>query len=158
MHPFPHRYTVTTSAGPQGDILIEREGLPSIPSDAPIDFDGPGGRWSPEDLLVAAVADCLALTFRGIARVSRLPWTAFRAEVTGTLDRIEKVTQFTHFEVVAHVEIPEGASAEQARRIAEKAEATCLITRSLKATIHLDVHVSLGVSRAMREIPHSAAN
>lgn len=141
MQPFPHHYSVTTAARPQGDILVEREGLPTISTDAPVAFDGPGGRWSPEDLLVAAVADCFALTFRGIARVSKLPWNTFRADVTGRLERVGMVTQFTHFDLVARVEIPEGASAEQAKRIVVKAESTCLITRSLKATVHVEVDV-----------------
>jgi len=143
MHPFPHHYAVTTTAAPQGDILIERDGLPTLRTDAPVDFDGPGGRWSPEDLLVAAVADCLALTFRGIARASRFSWIGFAADVTGTLDRIERVSQFTHFDIVARVQIPEGANEDQARRIATKAEETCLITRSLKATVHLDIHIEV---------------
>ena len=149
MLPFPHHYAVTTTAAPQGDILIEREGLPTLRTDAPVDFDGPGGRWSPEDLLVAAVADCFALTFRGIARASKFPWVRFSAGVTGTLDRIERVSQFTHFEIQARVQIPDGASEDQARRIATKAEETCLITRSLKATVHLDVQVEVvAVARA----------
>lgn len=144
MHPFPHHYAVRATAAPQGDIPIEREGLPTLVTDAPVDFDGPGGRWSPEDLLVAAVADCFALTFRGIARMSKLPWAGLSASVTGTLERIERVTQFTHFEIQARVRIPEGASGDQARRIAAKSEETCLITRSLKATVHLDVEIEIG--------------
>jgi organic hydroperoxide reductase OsmC/OhrA len=143
MHPFPHHYSATTTAAPAGDILLESAGLPAIRTEAPVDFDGPGGRWSPEALLVAAVADCFALTFRGIARVSKFQWVGLTCEVTGTLDRIERVSQFTHFDVHARLQIPEGASEEQARRIATKAEETCLITRSLKGTVHLDVEVEV---------------
>jgi len=143
MQPFPHHYTVSTTAAPQGDVLVEAAGLPALRTEAPVDFDGPGGRWSPEDLLVASVADCLALTFRGIARVSKFSWLGFSAHVTGTLDRIDHVSQFTHFDIVARVQIPEWANADQARRIALKAEDTCLITRSLKATVHVDVEVEV---------------
>jgi organic hydroperoxide reductase OsmC/OhrA len=143
MHPFPHHYAVTMTAAPDGDILLDSTGLPTLRTEAPVDFDGPGGRWSPESLLVAAVADCFALTFRGIARASKFRWAGLTCEVTGTLDRIERVSQFTHFDVQARLQIPEGASEDQARRIATKAEETCLITRSLKATVHLDVQVEV---------------
>jgi hypothetical protein len=44
--------------------------------------------------MVAAVADCFVLTFRGIAGVSRLPWASVECSVTGTVDRVERVTQF----------------------------------------------------------------
>jgi organic hydroperoxide reductase OsmC/OhrA len=57
--------------------------------------------------------------------------------VTGTLDRVERTTQFTNFDVAAHLEVPVGTDPEQARRALEKAERTCLISNSLKGTIHL---------------------
>ena len=72
MHPFPHHYSVAAKADTQGDVALEGERLPPIASAPPTEFGGPGDRWSPETLFVAAVADCFVLTFRGIARV--VPW------------------------------------------------------------------------------------
>ena len=43
-------------------------------SSAPVEFDGPGDRWSPETLLIAAIADCFILTFRAIACATRMDW------------------------------------------------------------------------------------
>jgi organic hydroperoxide reductase OsmC/OhrA len=34
----------------------------------------PGNAWSPETSLVAAVADCFILTFRGVAQAAKFPW------------------------------------------------------------------------------------
>ena len=48
--------------------------LPDLETAPPPEFDGPGGLWSPENLLCAAVADCFILTFRAIASFSRLSW------------------------------------------------------------------------------------
>ena len=64
MHPFPHNYGVSAHATPVSDVAIEGATLPSIQSAPPAEFGGPGDRWSPETLLVAAVADCFILTFR----------------------------------------------------------------------------------------------
>ncbi|MDP9065002.1 MAG: OsmC family peroxiredoxin, partial [Pseudomonadota bacterium] len=61
MHPFPHRYTVTASARPGGDVPLSAEGMRIIETAPPKEFDGPGNQWSPEGLLTAAVADCLVL-------------------------------------------------------------------------------------------------
>jgi organic hydroperoxide reductase OsmC/OhrA len=144
MHPFPHRYSVSARTTPDGDPRVTSAGLPELQTAAPIEFDGPGGRWSPEGLLVAAVADCFALTFRGIARVSRLPYLSFTCDVTGTLDRPGRVAaEFTEFHVYARVELPHDANPDQARRIIMKAEETCLVTRSLKGAVHLTIEVDV---------------
>jgi uncharacterized OsmC-like protein len=89
-------------------------------------------------LLVAAVADCFVLTFRGIAGVSRFSWVSLECSVTGTVDRVDRVTQFTALEVRARLKVPSGANEEQARRLLAKAEETCLVTNSLKVRPHLE--------------------
>jgi organic hydroperoxide reductase OsmC/OhrA len=139
MHPFPHRYIVSSTATPEGNILLTSDGVPSLPTVTPPEFDGPGGEWSPETLLVGAVADCFLITFRGIARASKMAWTSVSVSCLGTLERPDRVTQFTRFDLQAHVVLPPEASEEQARRILERAEETCLITRSLKGETHLHV-------------------
>ena len=141
MHPFPHNYDVSAHATPVSDVTVEGATLPSIQSAPPAEFGGPGDRWSPETLLVAAVADCFILTFRAIASFSRLSWVSLTCEVSGVVDRVDRVTQFTGFNVRARLRVPTGADMEQARRLLIKAEQTCLVTQSLKAAAHLDAVV-----------------
>jgi peroxiredoxin-like protein len=117
--------------------------LPALGSAPPPEFGGPGDRWSPETLLVAAVADCFALNFRAIAQLSKLRWVSLTCEVEGTVDRVERVTQFTAFVVRARLQVPEGTNQEQAQRLLAKAEQSCLITNSLKAGAHLESSVEL---------------
>ena len=57
------------------------------------------------------------------------------------MDRVDRVTQFTRFDVRARLRVPAGADVEQARRLLIKAEHTCLVTQSLKAAAHLDTIV-----------------
>jgi organic hydroperoxide reductase OsmC/OhrA len=144
MQEFPHRYSVAASASPEDDVALQSDRLPALASAPPAEFGGPGDRWSPETLLVAAVADCFILTFRAIARASKLSWLSIRCDVVGTLDRVERVTQFTEFHVRAVLRVPAGTDVEQARRMLARAEQSCLITNSLKAVPHLqaDVEVS----------------
>src|SRR5690606_30234776 len=119
----------------------ESDRLESIHSAPPVEFGGPGDRWSPETLLVAAVADCFLLTFRAIANVSKFPWTSLTCEAHGTVDRIERVTQFTALTLRARLRLPPGANEEQARRMVQKAEESCLITNSLKVTPELEIAI-----------------
>jgi peroxiredoxin-like protein len=143
METFPHRYRVKASGQATGDVELTAERLSALRSASPAEFDGPGDRWSPETLLVAAVADCFILTFRAIARASKLPWIALDCAVTGTLDQVQRVAQFTRFEMRARLVVPEGETAERARHALEKAERNCLISSSLKGSVHLDTVVEI---------------
>jgi len=144
MQEYPHRYSVTAVADTEGEVALESNDLPSLATAPPAEFGGPGDQWSPETLLVAAVADCFVLTFRAIARASKLSWVSLRCDVEGTLDRVERVTQFTGFLVRASLRVPAGTSEEQARRLLARAEQSCLVTNSLKGTTHLEAEVRSG--------------
>ena len=141
MQPFPHTYVVATTAAPIGEVVLTSAGLEPLTTAAPAEFDGPGNQWSPETMIVGAVANCFVLTFRAIANASQFHWAGLAVDVTGTLERIERVTRFTAFTIRTTLEIPAEASEEQARRLLTKAETTCLITRSLNATVHLELDV-----------------
>lgn len=141
MQPFPHHYTVSAAGEASGDVDLTSTNVPAMKCASPAEFDGPGNRWSPETLLVGAIADCFILTFRGIARASKLSWNSIRCQVTGTLNRVDRVTQFTEFELTAHLDLPAGIDADMARRTLEKAEHQCLISNSLKGAIRLVAHV-----------------
>ncbi|HEX9853609.1 MAG TPA: OsmC family protein [Woeseiaceae bacterium] len=141
MHEFPHLYAVTATTKPDHDVTLSSRGLQSLPSAPPTEFGGAGDKWSPETLLVAAVADCFVLSFRAIATASKFEWRSLQCAVEGTLDRQESGTQFTGFKVHATLDLPPGADEARARRLLEKAEHVCLITNSLKAASTLAVEV-----------------
>lgn len=144
MQEYPHHYRVAATAEAEGDVSLTSPGLKPLPSAPPAEFDGPGDLWSPETLLVAAVADCFILSFRGIARASRLPWLSLDCSVAGRLERVDRTTQFTDFEIKARLYVPAETNQENAHRLLEKAEASCLITNSLSGSTHLFAVVHVG--------------
>ena len=113
MQELPHNYTVqgVTHSNDDG-VTLRSKGLPSLDTDLPANFGGSGDRWSPETLLVAAVADCFSLAFRIVAR--DFPWSELRCEVEGELDRVDRETRFTEFRIHADLLIPSEADREQA--------------------------------------------
>lgn len=138
---FPHHYVVTAACQTEGAVRLNAAGLPELASQPPKQFGGPGDVWSPEDLLAAAVADCFCLSFRAIAAASKFAFNDLHCEVTGTLDRVERAMLFTEFKVTARLVLPAGADAERGQKLLEKAEQTCLITNSLKSSVHLEATV-----------------
>jgi peroxiredoxin-like protein len=148
MQEFPHRYAVAAAASVEGDVTLDGDRLPRLNSAPPMEFGGPGDRWSPETLLVAAAADCFVLSFRAIARFSKLPWLSLTCDVEGTLDRVERVIQFTGFRLRVRLRVPAGTNEEQARRLLAKAEQSCLVMNSLKGEAHLEADVEVAPSPA----------
>lgn len=144
MHPYPHHYRTSAAATADSTVRIASPGLPELETTAPPEFGGPKGNWSPETLLVAAVADCFILTFRAIATASKLEWLDLSCEADGTLDRVEGVTRFTRFHLRARLTLPDGVDPEKAEKILHKSEAVCLVTRSLNAEVHLDTDIVAG--------------
>lgn len=143
MQPFPHHYEVTATAAAEGDVHVGVEDVPPLATATPREFDGPGSRWSPEALLVAAVADCFTLTFRGLARGAKLSWASLECDATGTLDRQDGVVRFTHIHLHASLSVPPGVDEAAASALLAKAEARCLVSRSLIATVHLESRVTV---------------
>lgn len=138
MQPLPHQYLVTATGGETGRVTLSHGGVPSLESSPPVEFGGPGDAWSPESLLIAAVADCFILTFRAVARAAKLEWSSLEVDVEGTLERRDGITAFTGFKV--HASLASGNDVDEAlaRSALERAERGCLISNSLKAPVHLE--------------------
>jgi organic hydroperoxide reductase OsmC/OhrA len=144
----PHRYAVAAFGSPEGEVFLEADRLPLLTTAPPAEFGGPGDRWSPETLLAAAAADCFVLTFRAIARAAPMAWIDITCDVEGTLDRVDRVTRFTDMVYTAHLRIPEGTDAEQARRVLNRAKEVCLVGNSLIAHSRLEAAVEVTDARA----------
>lgn len=141
MQDLPHHYQVNASAEVDGNVALKADDLPQLITAPPAEFGGPGDQWSPETLLVGAVANCFVLTFRAIARASKLDWKNLECSAEGVLDRVDKVTRFTEVKITARLTVPARTNVDKAQRLMEKSEAACLVTRSLLAEAHLDAEV-----------------
>jgi organic hydroperoxide reductase OsmC/OhrA len=141
MQDLPHHYAVSASADADSQVVLSSPGLAPIETAGPPEFGGPGDLWSPETLLVGSVADCFILSFRAIARASRFEWVSLSCNVSGTLDKVERVTRFTSFDLTAELGVPPGTDEKKALRLLEKAEHHCLITNSMIAGTRLSAKV-----------------
>ena len=144
MQGLPHTYTATASASADSHVTTRFEGQPQLTVAPPANFGGPGDLHSPEDLVAAAVAGCFILSFKAIARASKLDWDSIEITTEGVLDQVDRATQFTEFTTRGRLVLPAGASRDKAQRLLEKAEETCFVTNSLKAGTRLEVSLEGG--------------
>jgi peroxiredoxin-like protein len=141
MKPLPHQYAVRLTGGSSGYASVEADGMPDVRAAPPLDFDGPGDAWSPEQLLLAAVETCFLFTLRAVAQASRLEFTACEVSAHGTVDRADGVTRFTEIVLRPRLRVAAGTDPERARRVMEKAERACLVSASLATPIRLETEV-----------------
>jgi peroxiredoxin-like protein len=139
-----HDYHVKVRAtGPRGGVLeAPLDDLPELPVSSPPEFDGPGHIWSPEHLLVAAVASCLMTTFHSIAATSGVDVLEYTDHSSGHLQRAENGL-YSIDTIVLRPELLVSAESnvDRALRLLEKAEAVCLIGRSIKSEVVLEPSV-----------------
>ena len=62
--------------------------LPKLKVDAPPEFKGHEGVWTPEHLFVASVNSCFMTTFLAIAENSKLEFVSFSADAKGKLEKV----------------------------------------------------------------------
>lgn len=140
MKKLPHHYHA--SAVTHGNLVrVTSPELSQLETAAPVEFGGPGHRWSPETLFTAAIANCFVLTFKAVARASNLQWAGMECDVETVLDRVDKKTQFTQAIIKVRLTVDEPSDAERAGVLLQKADANCLISNSLKTEIKLEPEI-----------------
>ncbi len=142
MEHLPHTYHSSISASPEGAIDVGAPGLQVFKAAPPAQFGGPGDLWSPEDLLMASLSSCFVLSFRAIARMSELDWSALEVTAEGELDKVDRVMKFTQVKLKARLTVSADVDPGKAERLLEKAEASCLVSNTLNCDVHLDCDIS----------------
>ena len=137
MTPLPHVYLTRLAGGPSDRGELSAPGVPVLRAAPPVQFDGPGDAWSPEQLLLAAVASCFLFTLRAVARASKTEFIDLQLETTGTVDRQDRITRFTNIELRAVLTIPAGADQARAMALLEKTRSACLVSASLAVPMRL---------------------
>ncbi|MBQ0713165.1 MAG: OsmC family protein [Porticoccus sp.] len=133
MKSFPHTYTATAAADPIGNVTSSLGNGCRVEIAPPVEFDGAGDVWSPEELLMSSVASCLVLSFKSIARSYDLSWLHIECFADGQLEKVERKVKFTRVHTRVKLTITSLEDSGEAKRILEKAEDTCFITNSLSA-------------------------
>lgn len=144
------RYPVSVrwTGGKQG-VASAPDGLPDLEIASPRQFGGPGGHWTPEHLFVGAAAACWMTTFLAIAELSKLEVVEVSVAGEGFLETGEdRRYSIPRIVLRAHVGVRRAEDRDQALRLIEKAEAACLIARSMRTTIELEPEVVVAISRA----------
>jgi peroxiredoxin-like protein len=98
---------------------------------APVSFGGIDGRWTPEDLLLGAIASCFTTTFRAIADHAKFEYIDLQMEVTGTVVRNDPGYGFSGILIRANLTVASQENQQQGDRLLQIAKARCVVARAL---------------------------
>ena len=123
-------------------VSAQVEGKEPVEVCPPVVFRGDDpSAWSPEDFFVAAAASCLAVTFTGIAARAGLEYEALSVDADGVCGQ-RPDGRFGFTSLWLRLALETSADPAEARRLAERAEATCLVAASLDVPLETAIVVN----------------
>ncbi|RZU61290.1 OsmC family protein [Zhihengliuella halotolerans] len=114
------------------DHTVRADGLPDLPGTADPTFHGDRDRWNPEQLLLAALAQCHMLSYLHIAVKHDVVVTGYTDQAEGTL-RLNRdgSGEFTSALLRPRIELADESQRELADSLHRQANAVCFIARSV---------------------------
>ena len=120
---------------------------------SPPAFGGVDGRWTPQELLLCAVAGCYTTTFRAVAENSKFEYTDLQVEVDATISKTEAGYRFSVVFIRPKLIIPHEQEQEQdkALKLLKKAEGLCMVSRALAVEQRFEPRVQVAEARGVSE-------
>jgi organic hydroperoxide reductase OsmC/OhrA len=113
------------------DVLLRAAGKPDLLGSADPTFRGDKARWNPEELLVAALAQCHLLSYLHSAVTHGITVVAYEDSPVGTMSQVGQGGRFTSVTLRPRVTITDAAQVELAREIHHEASENCFIAASV---------------------------
>lgn len=113
------------------DVVLHASGKPALDGSADPTFRGDASRWNPEELLVAALAQCHLLSYLHMAVTHGVVVTAYTDSPVGTMAQVGVGGRFTRVLLRPVVTVAHESQVEVATRIHTEASEACFIAASV---------------------------
>jgi len=131
MHTF-----VTTLEWKGGERIVQNaEGRPPIEVSSPAAFGGEAGRWTPEDLLVAAVESCVLLTTLYFVQKNKIGLASWTSRCAGDLAKTAEGLRFQRMELNISARVSAAEDVEKLQKAVALAEKYCPLSAAVKCPV-----------------------
>jgi organic hydroperoxide reductase OsmC/OhrA len=114
-----------------------------LPMSAAPDFRGDPFRANPEQLFIASLSACQALTYLFLAARNGLVVVSYADDAEGVLAVVDGKTRMSQVTLRPRITIAEGTSASAARALVEKAHQGCFIANSVAAAVEIEPTIAI---------------
>ncbi|QED47956.1 OsmC family protein [Cytobacillus dafuensis] len=124
---------------------IETGGLKTKVS-IPPEMDGPGVGTNPDEMLLGAAATCYIITLAAMMERSHLEKIDLTMESIGIVDVTKGIITYKKIIHRPCITLKKNASEKDvnlALKLAQKAEASCMISRALKGNVEIELDVTI---------------
>jgi organic hydroperoxide reductase OsmC/OhrA len=126
------------------DVVLRAEGKPALEGSADPTFRGDASRWNPEELLVAALAQCHLLSYLHMAVTHGVVVTSYADSPVGTMAQEGIGGHFTRVLLRPVVTVADESQVEVALRIHQEAGEACFIASSVNFPVEHEPTVHVG--------------
>ena len=120
----------------------------------PIEFDGQGNEWSPEQLFLASISSCFVSTYLFFSKSEKLEGIELECEIIGQVEMINEKYRFTNINLFPKIMIASESLREKANKVLEKTHQHCLVAQSVNAFIFYHSEVLIGATKKKRAVVH----
>lgn len=113
------------------DVLLRADGKPDLEGSADPTFRGDASRWNPEELLLAALAQCHLLSYLHSAVNHGVVVTAYDDSPVATMEQVGQGGRFTSVVLRPRVTVASEEQIEAALAIHQEASENCFIAASM---------------------------
>ncbi|TYS18669.1 OsmC family protein [Rossellomorea vietnamensis] len=112
----------------------------------PKEMDGPGIGTNPDEMLLGAAATCFIITLAAMMERSRLVKSDLTLKSEGIVDVTKGIITYKKIIHKPLITLKKEATDKElnlARKLAEKAEASCMITRAIKGNVEVELQAEV---------------
>ena len=110
----------------------------TVPMSSAPGYRGDASRANPEQLFVAALSACQALTYLFLAAKNEVRVIGYTDDAEGRLELIDRKVRMSHVILRPHVTLEAGCDEALARALVAKAHAGCFIANSVSTTVEIE--------------------
>ncbi|MBB3050143.1 organic hydroperoxide reductase OsmC/OhrA [Prauserella isguenensis] len=130
---------------------VVADGKPPLAGSADPFFRGDADRWNPEELLLAALAQCHMLSYLAQCAQAGVVVTGYADEPLGTMTETLGVGEFTSVSLRPVVTVADTDMVDKARELHEPAHEACFIARSVNFPVRHEARIDVDGDRGGSE-------
>lgn len=137
--------------GGRNDIGTIQSGNLQTQISVPTEMEGPGIGTNPDEMLLGAASTCYIITFAAMLERSKIEKVSLTMQSEALVDVTNGVFTYKkiiHRPTLVLASITSEKEAEKARKLAVKAESSCMISRAIKGNVEVELCPTISIAHS----------
>jgi peroxiredoxin-like protein len=109
----------------------------------PAEMDGPGVGTNPDEMLLGAASTCYTITLAAMLERNSIGLLDFKVDSEATVDVTKGIFTYEKITHKVFLKLQPEADEAKARKLAERAETACMISRAISGNVALETQITI---------------